>query len=182
MELRNNSVDGKQLASAIAWMGFGLVGSAYILFFSLFTGSLAVMLSPSALLTWFLPSILPTLFVAASVLLNRALDIPTIFDQTHQCEGGSRPISAVQLSDAHPKAAAWRSKAWLSRPPMPPMIRLAFKWGQELLTDAQGVLTEPTEYLVSVSVRLQGPELDPDLVTTAVGISPTHSLGRATGL
>lgn len=36
-------------------------------------------------------------------------------------------------------------------------------------------MTEPAEYLVSVSVRLQGPKLDPDLVTTVIGISPTHS-------
>lgn len=36
-------------------------------------------------------------------------------------------------------------------------------------------IAEPTEYLVSVSVILQGPELDPDLVTAAIGISPTDS-------
>ena len=39
-------------------------------------------------------------------------------------------------------------------------------------------MAEPTEYLVSVSVILKGPELDPDQVSTAIGISPTDSQRR----
>ena len=36
-------------------------------------------------------------------------------------------------------------------------------------------MAEPTEYLVSVTIILRGQELDPDLVTTAIGVSPTNS-------